>query len=216
MPVLNRLGAIATDRMPRLPRSRAIVEHHARDAGLGGRVRDLADLTLERGDRRGVDDDAALVVLGLVLRHVPRLEPVEVERRDQVELDDPPEVVERVRAVLAERAHRDAAARGVHRDVQPAERVDRVGQRELDALVVDDVDRVERAAQLRRDLGAGRRRQVEDRDRRALLAQQLGRRRPCPTAPPTTTMRLRSRRSPSSVQLLINLGLQQVWHRARQ
>ena len=43
-------------------------ERHAGDAGLGRGVGDLADLALEGRDRRGVDDDAALVVLGLVRR----------------------------------------------------------------------------------------------------------------------------------------------------
>ena len=42
-------------------------ERHPGDAGLRRGVRDLADLPLERGDRRGVDDHAALAVLGLVL-----------------------------------------------------------------------------------------------------------------------------------------------------
>ena len=36
-------------------------QRHADDAALGRRVRGLADLALEGGDRRGVDDDAALL-----------------------------------------------------------------------------------------------------------------------------------------------------------
>jgi hypothetical protein len=58
---------------------------------------DLADLTLERRDRRGVDDHAPLAVFGLVLAHVPGLQAVEVERRDEVELDGASELVERMR-----------------------------------------------------------------------------------------------------------------------
>ena len=37
-------------------------QRHADDAALGGRVGGLADLAVEGGDRRGVDDDAALAV----------------------------------------------------------------------------------------------------------------------------------------------------------
>ncbi len=37
-------------------------QRHADDAALGRRVGDLADLAVERGDRGGVDDDAALAV----------------------------------------------------------------------------------------------------------------------------------------------------------
>ena len=74
-PVANRLGAMASTRMPMLPRSRAIGQAHARDGGLGRGVGDLPDLALERGDRRGVDDDAALlglVVDRILLAHLPR------------------------------------------------------------------------------------------------------------------------------------------------
>ena len=72
MPVLNRLGAIAIDADPEAAEVARHREHHPRDAGLGRGVRDLADLALERGDRRGVDHDAALVVLGLVRRTCAR------------------------------------------------------------------------------------------------------------------------------------------------
>src|SRR3546814_11113417 len=93
-------------------------EGHAGDAGLGGGVGDLPDLALEGGDAGGVDDHAALVVIGLVLRHVGRGEAAPVEGGDQVEVDDLAEGVERVRPVLAERARGDAAAGRVHQDVQ--------------------------------------------------------------------------------------------------
>ena len=81
----------------------------------------------------------------------------------------------RVRAVLAEGALADAAAGGVHRDVQAAQRGHRVGERGLGLVVVQDVDLVERAVELFGHLGAGRVRQVEDGDVGALLAEQLGR-----------------------------------------
>ena len=70
-PVLNRLGAMASDADAEAAEVAGHRQRHAGDAGLGRGVGDLADLALERGDRRGVDDHAALAVLGLVLRHVP-------------------------------------------------------------------------------------------------------------------------------------------------
>ncbi len=86
------------------------------------------------------------------------------------------EVGQRVWTVLAESALGDAAARGVDRDMQPAELFDRFGEHAFDAFVVGDVDRVECSAQRFGDLGAGRRRQVDDRDRRTAIAQHLRRR----------------------------------------
>ena len=100
---------------------------HARDAGLGRGVGDLPDLALERGDGRGVDDDAALlglVVDGFLLAHVERREPADVEGADEVEVDGLAERLQAVRAVLLDGALADAAAGGGHDDVQPAELVD--------------------------------------------------------------------------------------------
>ena len=85
-PVLKRLGAMAR-RGYQAAQVAGHGEHHAGDPGLGGGVGHLPDLPLEGSDRRSVDDDAALAVLGVVLGHGFGLEPVEVERADQVELN---------------------------------------------------------------------------------------------------------------------------------
>ena len=70
----------------------------------------------------------------------------------------------------------------------PPSALGRVVQRLLDVLLVGDVDGVERAAERSRDLGAGRGRKVEDRDRRALRAAGAPpTTRAIPDAPPTTT-----------------------------
>ena len=88
--VSKRPGAIVTTRMPRCARSRAAGSVMPDDAALRRRVGDLADLAVEGGDRRGVDADAALAV-----RRRARCasiavgrEPQDVERADQVDLDD--------------------------------------------------------------------------------------------------------------------------------
>ena len=48
----------------------------------------------------------------------------DVEARDEVEIDDAAECVERMRAILRERARGDAAAGGVDAEVDTAERPD--------------------------------------------------------------------------------------------
>ena len=95
---------------------------HPGDRGFGGGVGDEAGLPAERRQRRRVDDDAALVVLGLVATHLGSGEPVHVERGDDVEIEDRTKRVEVVRAGFAERALGGAAASGGgHRHVQTAE-----------------------------------------------------------------------------------------------
>ena len=81
-------------------------------------------------------------------------ESADVERRDQVELDDAPEVVERVRAFLREGPLRDAAAGRVHRDVDAAERLDRAADGRFGLRVVHHVAVEERPAEFLRDLRA--------------------------------------------------------------
>jgi len=63
MPVLNRLRRNRDDADANEPRSRAMVAPWPAMRPWP-RVRDLADLTLERGDRRGVDDHPPLAVSG--------------------------------------------------------------------------------------------------------------------------------------------------------
>ena len=88
---------------------------------------------------------------------------------------DAAEVLNRVRPLLGQGPLPDAAAGGVHRDVQAAQCGHGVGHGRLDLVVVEDVHLVERAVELLGHLGPGRVRQVEDGDVGALLAQQLGR-----------------------------------------
>src|SRR3954452_4885228 len=85
------VGEVARDR-----------QRHADDAALGGRVRSLSDLPLERGDRRGVDDDPALAVYRLGGQDPLGGQPDDVERADQVHADDPAELLERQHPVLAD------------------------------------------------------------------------------------------------------------------
>ena len=96
-------------------------QRHADDPALGRRVGDLADLAVVRGDRRGVDADAALALgVGLVAEHRRGGEPQHVERADQVHVDDGLERVEAVRPALASRALRPADPRAADRDPQLA------------------------------------------------------------------------------------------------
>src|SRR6266566_1753566 len=76
-------------------------QRHADDAALGRGVGGLADLAIERRDRRGVHDHAPLAVFLARLAHPVRGQPDHVEGPDEVDLDHPGEGVERERAVLA-------------------------------------------------------------------------------------------------------------------
>src|SRR4051812_19485060 len=74
-------------------------QRHADDAALGRAVGELTDLAVERGDRGGVDADAALAVgVRLVGEHLGRRKPQHVERADQVDPDEGLERLERMRA----------------------------------------------------------------------------------------------------------------------
>ena len=67
-----------------------------RDAAFRRGVGHLSDLTFECGDRCGVDHHAALAFrIRLVLAHVFRADAIDVERRDQIQIDDAAEVVGR-------------------------------------------------------------------------------------------------------------------------
>ena len=96
-------------------------QRHARDAGLGGRVGGLADLAFEGGDRRGVDDHAALAIgVRRVRLHDGRGGLVAQERADEVDVHDPREEVAGHGAILAEHAARADDARAVHQQVDAA------------------------------------------------------------------------------------------------
>src|SRR5262249_51350469 len=121
------------------------------------------------------DDDAALVVFGLVLGHVCGGQPADVEGGDQVEIDNRLEGFEVVGARLGQRPLGDTAAGGGDHDMQAAQLVDRGLQRLLGAGVVRDVYRVERATDaLGNRLTVGTL-AVEDRDISTTLGEQFGR-----------------------------------------
>ena len=96
-------------------------QRHGDDAALGRRVGDLADLAVERRDRRGVDDHSALAALvELVLLHPRGGVAHHVERADQVDLDHALERVEVVGPVLVHGALGPADARAADGDPQVA------------------------------------------------------------------------------------------------
>jgi hypothetical protein len=78
-------------------------KRQAGDRAFGGRVRRLADLTVESRDRGGVDDHTALAVcvrLGFGNRRSGQTQ--HIEAADQVDVDHLGETAQRMRAVLAE------------------------------------------------------------------------------------------------------------------
>ena len=111
---------------------------HADDTALGRRVRCLADLTVERRHRGRVDDDALLAVDRLGLGDALGRQPDDVERADQVDLDDLAEPGQRERTVLAQGLDGVADAGAVDVD---ADRPHRLGgvQGGGDACFIGDV-----------------------------------------------------------------------------
>src|SRR4029077_10876721 len=96
-------------------------QRHADDAALRGRVRGLTDHALERRDRRGHDDDAALVVLEwFFLAHLRGGEAHHVERADEERLDRDREALVGGRAAVAtdDATPATGASTAVHRDAQ--------------------------------------------------------------------------------------------------
>src|SRR5690349_12736231 len=76
---------------------------HAGDSRLGGGVGRLADLAIERRDRRSGDDHAALaLVVWLVLGHARRREPDGVEGANQVDPNHALEARQLKRTLFAE------------------------------------------------------------------------------------------------------------------
>ena len=153
-------------------------QRHADDAALGRGVGGLTDLTLERGHRGGVDDDAALAVDGLGLGHAFGGQPDHVERADQVDLDDLGEAVEGERTVLAQRLDGVADAGAVDVDTQRAHLLGGV-ERRADLLGVGDVGFDELGARtqlLDRVLAL----EVDHDDGCAAIQQALGGRQPEP------------------------------------
>ena len=191
MPVSNRLGAMALTRMPNDPRVAGHRQRHPGDTGLGGRVGDLTDLSLEGGDRCGVDDHATLSVLvGFVPGHRRRLETVEIERRHEIEVDHRAELIEAVRlAVLVERLLADPAAGDVHPDVEATEGLDHLGDGLFGAVEIGDVTFEEQPVERYRHVRALSARSVEDRHSPAATAIRSAVALAIPDAPPTTSTR---------------------------
>ena len=107
MGVSKMPGAMVTTRISERASSRAIGSVMACDRPLGGGVGRLADLAVERGDRSGVDDDAALRAAefghgGIRGRHGGRGQADDVEGAHEVDLDDAVEALQRQHAVAAQ------------------------------------------------------------------------------------------------------------------
>jgi hypothetical protein len=93
---------------------------HADDAALGRGVRGLPDLPVERRDRRGVDDHAALFADQVERAHALSREADDIEGPDEVDLDEPLEVLKRKRTLFADGLERVAGAGAIDHDPQPA------------------------------------------------------------------------------------------------
>jgi hypothetical protein len=131
-------------------------QRHPDDSAFRGRVRDLSDLTVERRDRRGHHDHAALA---LGVRRVPlhrdRRSLRDQHRTDEVDLDDLAERRAGQRTLLADEppGRRDASA--IDRRVQAPEPVRGARDRRVDGGFVADVGPQERRIRAER---GGRRR----------------------------------------------------------
>ncbi len=155
-------------------------QRHPDDAALRRRIGDLADLAVERRDRRGVDADAALAAgVGLVRVHRRGGEAQHVEGADQVDLDDVREELEVVRPVLRRGALRPADARAADRDPQAAAGLGGGVDGGRDLLGLGHVTSTKRArvAELGDERLALLRVQVGDHHRRAARVQRADRRR---------------------------------------
>ena len=114
-------GASDITRMPNMRELARDRQRHARDRGLGGGVRGLADLAFEGRDRGGVDDHAALAIGGgRVVLHDGRGGLVAQERADEIDVHDAREEIAGHRAVLAEHAARADDAGAIDQQVDAA------------------------------------------------------------------------------------------------
>ena len=102
------------------------------------------------------------------------LQPVEVERADQVEVDHASERGEVVRAFLAECSRGDATTSSDRCSIEAAECVDRVVDNGFRSLKVEDVALVERGTDVRRVLGASGSRTVENGDLATACGNSFG------------------------------------------
>ena len=143
-------------------------------AAFAAEVRDLTDLSLEGRDGRSHDDHATFLVLWFVLGHVGGGQARHVEGSDEVQVDHSPELGEGMWPLLGQGPSGDTAASRVDRDVQAAQGLDRIIDRGLGALGVEDVHRVERTTELLGHLRTVGRLEVEDGDARSSRLQLTG------------------------------------------
>ena len=147
-------------------------ESHPRDPRLRRGIGGLSNLPVERCDRRGADDDAALAPgVWRVLRHRRGREAEHVERPYEVDLNDLREEVERERPLLPEDAAGRPDSGAEHGDRQRAERAggrDRARDRRLVGDVGLDERRAERGGGALSVLA----RAIEEDDPRAALEER--------------------------------------------
>ena len=146
MPDANRLGAMASTRIPRSAQIAGHGQAHAGDRRLGRGVRDQTRLPSVSRQRCGVDDDPALVVLGGVAAHVHRRQPADIEGGHRVQINHRTEGFEVMwpgtRRYVRPPSVR-TPARGRHRNMQATEVRHRLLQDGFGPVEVGDLDRVE-------------------------------------------------------------------------
>ena len=103
----------------KIPRHR---QRHGSDAAFRCRVGHLTDLTFKGRNRRRIDHDPTFTIgIGFVRCHVLGRNRINVEGRNQVQVDDAPEVGQRVaRTILLDRSLCNTAAGGIDHEMQAA------------------------------------------------------------------------------------------------
>jgi hypothetical protein len=155
------------------------------DAGLRRRVCGLADLAVEGRNGVGVDDDAAVSVVGIIRRQPLGGETDDVEGADKVDHDDLVEARERgYVAFAADHAPRPAHARAVDRDLNRAE-LARCIESGADLLLVSHfgADEPRSRAQFGRYARTVLGVPIEEHDGRPAVDQSSRHYRPSPDAP---------------------------------
>src|SRR5262249_55565992 len=113
---------------------------HAGDPGLGGRVRGLADLAFEGGDRSSVNDHTPFA-LGIrrVLYHEASCEAYDIERPDQVDLDDTLKALQGYWSLPANDPFRSGDPGTIDHNVETAKPLLHLGQGALNIPTLGDV-----------------------------------------------------------------------------
>ena len=95
----------------------AMVTTRMRCCAFRRRIGRLPDLPVERRDRRGIDDDAALLAHRIGSGEARRELRNDIEATNQVDLDGPAKSIERVRDILlADRFDRRSDARAIDKN----------------------------------------------------------------------------------------------------